>query len=299
MQVVVTGGTGFVGKHLCADLLKQGHSVTAVGTRKPQQDGPTGEYHHVQADTTAAGAWQEAVARAHLVFNLTGVTIFHRWSTDYKKRIYDSRILTTRHVTAALPSDAVLISTSAVGYYGNGGDTELTETSPCGRDFLAALARDWEAEASAAKAKGARVVLPRFGIVLGVQGGALASMLPAFRSFVGGPLGTGRQWFPWIHIHDLIHALNFLSAHNELEGPINVCAPNPVRNGDMARVLGRLLNRPAKMAVPAFALKMTMGRELAAVLLASQRVIPARLAAAGFEFAYPQIEDALRDLVAS
>ena len=299
MRVVVTGGTGFIGRHLCADLLNRGYFVTALGTRQPQEGVQSGQFRHIQADTTVAGAWQEDVNQADLVFNLTGITIFHRWSAAYKKRIYDSRILTTRNVAAALSPKAVLINTSAVGYYGDGGDTELTENSPCGRDFLALLARDWEAEASVARDQGVRVVLPRFGIVLGADGGAMASMLPAFRNFVGGPLGSGRQWFPWIHVQDLIGALNFLSAQDDLEGPVNLCAPNPVRNVEMARALGRVLGRPAKMAVPSLALKMMMGRELTAVLLASQRSIPARLMAAGFAFAFPEIEAALKDLVAA
>jgi len=189
-----------------------------------------------------------------------------------------------------------LISTSAVGYYGNCGDIELNEDSPAGQDFLASLAMNWEAEAKKGEAKGARVVLARFGIVLGRDGGALAKMIPAFRSFVGGPLGNGRQWFPWIHIQDLLGALNFLAARSDLKGAFNLCAPHPVTNAEMADALGKSLGRPAKMAVPAFVLKMMMG-ELGGVLLSSQRALPAKLLAAGFDFGFPQIEAALADLI--
>lgn len=232
------------------------------------------------------------------IFNLAGRTIFQRWTRRYKRQIYDSRILTTRCVVDALPSrtEAVLISASAVGYYGDGGDAELTESSPGGHDFLASVSRDWEREANRAEDKGARVAVARFGIVLGAEGGALAKMVPAFRSFVGGPLGDGRQWFPWIHIDDLTAACCHLASRDDLHGPFNFCAPEPVRNLAMTRALGKVLGRPAKMAVPRLMLKMMMG-ELAEVLLGGQRAVPSRLTAAGFEFSYPEIDGALADLI--
>ncbi len=298
MKVVITGGSGFVGRHLSHYLLTAGHTVTALGTR-PTHDRISHErYHYIPADTSQPGQWQDRVARADWIINLAGRTIFKRWTRKYKRQIYDSRILTTRNIVAALPdpTPAVLISTSAVGYYGNGGEAELTEDSPSGKDFLADLVKDWEAEAHRATAKGARVAVARFGIVLGADGGALAKMVPAFRFFVGGPLGNGRQWFPWIHIEDLVRALVYMATHNDLTGQFNMTAPHPVRNGDMALALGRVLGRPALLAVPRFMLKVTMG-ELAGVLLSSQRALPTHLLKAGFEFSYSKIDDALVDLV--
>ena len=209
-----------------------------------------------------------------------------------------SRIETTRNLVAALPASscAVLVSTSAVGYYGNRRDELLTEDAAPGDDFLARLSREWEEQALPAADKGARVVTARFGIVLGTTGGALGAMLPAFRAFVGGPLGDGTQWFPWIHVDDLIGALDFLARGTDLQGPFNLCAPNPVRNADLARILGRVLGRPAKLAMPAMALKILMG-ELASVLLAGQRVVPQKLLGCGYKFQYPQLEAALRNLL--
>jgi uncharacterized protein (TIGR01777 family) len=298
MRVLITGGSGFVGTHLSLQCLILGHHVTALGTRKihGRIDHPDFVYH--SADTTRPGRWQEHVADSDWIFNLAGRTVFHRWTRRYKQQIYDSRILTTRRVVDAFPSqtEAVLISASAVGFYGNGGDTELTESSPDGHDFLASVSRDWEYEADRAEDKGVRVAVTRFGIVLGAGGGALARMVPAFRSFVGGPLGDGRQWFPWIHIDDLTSACCHLASRDDLHGPFNVCSPEPVRNLEMVRALGNVLGRPAKMAVPRLALKMMMG-EMAEMLLGGQRALPSRLTAAGFEFSYPEIDGALIDLV--
>lgn len=298
MQVLITGGTGFVGGHVIPRLQSSGHSVAAIGTRAESRLSSQRSFQYIQADTTRPGAWQEAVAQADLIFNLAGRTIFRRWSTRYKQVIESSRIETTRRIVDALPdhSQAVLVSASAVGYYGDGGDEVLTEASAGGKDFLARLAGDWEAVAEQAAAKSVRVVTARFGVVLGADGGALAAMLPAFRSGVGGPVGSGRQWLPWIHIDDLVSALLFLAGHGDLQGPFNLCSPHPVSNKDFARALGSVLGRPAVMPAPAFALKLALG-EMADVVLASQRVVPAKLLAAGFEFRYPLLEDALAALL--
>ena len=298
MNIVLTGGTGFVGTHLCRACLEAGHDVTAIGSRPTFDRIAHPHFDYLSADTTRSGPWQERLARADRIYNLAGRTIFQRWSSGYKQQIYDSRVLTTHNLVAALPAatTATLISASAVGYYGSRGDTELTEEAPNGDDFLAALARDWEIEAIKAGDKGARVVTVRFGIVLGREGGALAKMLPAFRSFMGGPLGTGRQWFPWIHIQDLVAALQFLGDRGDLKGPFNLCAPHAITNAQMAAALGRALERPARLAMPAFMLKLSMGRELADVLLGSQRTLPTRLLAAGFTFGFDRIEAALADL---
>jgi len=296
MHVLITGGTGLVGRHLADRFVGQGHAVTLTASRAATES--SGSCQIVQADTAQPGDWQQVAAEADLIVNLAGRTIFHRWSEAYKKQMYASRIRTTQNLVDALPGDrpVVLISTSAVGYYGDGGDARLPESAPVGDDFLARLSVDWENAALGAAAKGARVVLARFGIVLAASGGALAKMSPAFRMFAGGPLGSGRQWFSWIHMADLLAAIEFLAGRDDLSGPFNLCSPHPVRNRDLARTLGRVLGRPAFIPVPALALRLLMG-EMAGVLLAGQQVIPDRLSAAGFQFQYPHLDRALSDLL--
>jgi hypothetical protein len=232
------------------------------------------------------------------VVNLTGKSIFGRWSDSTKKQIYDSRLLTTRHVVAALPADrqVVLCSASGAGFYGSRGDTLLTESHPSGDDFLARLSIDWEKEAARANEKGHRTVLMRFGVVLDKDGGALAQMIPATKAFLGGPLGSGKQWFPWIHLTDLMEAVAFVMRQPNIEGPVNFCAPAPVRNKDFAKTLAKVLGRPALMKVPGFMLRTALG-EFSSVLLASQRVVPDKLLQAGFRFTYPDIETALQTIV--
>lgn len=296
MNVLITGGTGFVGRHLADRFLGQGHVVTLLGSRSASQT--SGSCRTIQADTTQPGDWQQAAAEADLIVNLAGRTIFHRWSEDYKRQMHASRIRTTQNLVAALPavSQAVLISASAVGYYGDGQDAQLPETAPNGHDLMALLCVDWETAALGAVAKGARVVLARFGIVLDADGGALAKMLPAFRLFAGGPLGSGRQWFPWIHMADLLAAVDFLAGRSDLSGAFNLCSPHPVRNRELARTLGQTLGRPAVLPTPALALRLLMG-EMAGALLVSQRAVPERLMAAGFQFQYPRLDLALSDLL--
>lgn len=298
MRVLITGGTGFVGRHLARRFLGQGHAVTLVGSGSGGEGICDGACRVLQADTSRPGDWLQSAAEADLIVNLTGRTIFHRWTRRHKQQMYDSRILTTRNLVEALPSgrQTVLINTSAVGYYGDGRDTPLPETAPAGNDFLARLSVDWEQAALGAVAKGVRVVLARFGIVLAADGGALAKMLPAFRLFAGGPIGSGRQWFPWIHMSDLLAAVEFLAGQDDLSGAFNLCSPQPVTNRELAQALGHFLNRPAVMPTPALALKLLMG-EMAGVLLAGQRAVPERLTAAGFQFQFPRLDQALADLL--
>lgn len=300
MRILITGGTGFIGTHLCDFWSRQGYTVTAIGSRELPSAGPKINWDFLRADTSLPGKWQQEVQSADLIVNLAGRSIFHRWSRKYKRSLYDSRILTTRNVVAAMsnPSRQILLSASAVGYYGDQGEVVVDEDVPAGSDFLAELAVDWEAAALAAQEKGVRVVTPRLGIVLGADGGSLPLMLKAFRSMVGGPVGSGRQWVPWIHIADLVAAFDFLASRAEMQGPFNLCAPNPVRNRQMAETLGRLLHRPAKMPTPAGALRLVLG-EFADAVLAGQHVVPRRLQGAGFVFKYPEIEVALRHLLAT
>jgi uncharacterized protein (TIGR01777 family) len=232
------------------------------------------------------------------VVNLAGKSIFKRWSKSYKKEIYDSRILTTRNVVEALPQDksVTLCSASGAGYYGNRGDEILKEDENPGDDFLAGVSKDWEAEAFKATDKGIRVAAMRFGVIMGKNGGALAKMIPAFKSFVGGPIGSGAQWFPWMHLADLMAAIRFIFEHPEVIGPLNFCAPNPVRNRELAKALGEVLSRPAFMPAPAFMIRTVLG-EFGKVLLDSQRTVPEKLLKHGFEFQYPDIKSAIKEVV--
>ncbi len=298
MNYFITGGLGFVGRHLSNFLLTEGHRVTAVGLRRNPKLIDHPDFRYIAADTTEPGAWQQELPGHRIIVNLAGKSIFKRWTEDYKKQIYDSRILTTRNLVSALPADSqsVFCSASAVGYYGPRGDDLLTEESLPGEDFLAEISKDWEREALQAQAKGIRVVLTRFGIVLDRDGGAMAKMIPAFRCFVGGPLGSGNQWFPWIHLHDLLYAYKFVIAKRQISGPVNFCAPQPVRNRELAAKLGRALNRPAFMPAPAFMIKLLLG-EFGNSLLTGQRAVPEKLSALGYKFTYPNLESAVEEIV--
>ncbi len=300
MKIFVTGGTGFVGANLCETLLKKGHSVILTGTRRRHPLTGRENVRYIRADTTQPGDWQEAVQEADAAVNLAGRTIFHLWTKSYKKKIYDSRILTTRNLADAVPADAskpfTLISASAAGFYGDRGDDPLTERAANGDDFLAGVCRDWEAEAFKAQDKGARVAATRFGVVLGKNGGALKKMIPAFKLFAGGPLGDGKQWFPWIHLDDLIAGIMFCLDHPDIQGPVNFCAPTPVRNRHFAKMLAGLLKRPAFMPAPAFMIRLAVG-EFGDALLGSQRAVPEKLQDAGFSFTYPDIRSALSQVL--
>ncbi len=300
MKVFMTGGTGFVGTYLAQRLLREGHQVSILTPNPDDSEARLPQVFYIAGNPTIKGGWQESVSRHDVIINLAGASIFSRWTPTQKKILRESRISTTRNLVEALPANAshiTFFSTSAVGYYGFHEDEELTEASPAGDDFLARLALDWEREAMRAAVKKARVVITRFGIVLGKNGGALGQMIPLFKYFLGGPLGNGRQWFSWVHMEDLAAAFLFLLAHKEISGPVNVCSPQPVRNKDLGKALGKVLHRPSFMPAPGFMIRLILG-EFGSVLLKGQRVLPRRLLEANFEFRYPEIEAALKTIIA-
>jgi uncharacterized protein (TIGR01777 family) len=300
MKIFITGGTGFVGRHLVSRLLGEGHTVTVLSRSEKASDRLPGGTSIVIGDPVEEGAWQESVKGQDCIINLAGTSLFSRWTPETKKQIEESRISTTRNIVDAIEParerDVVLFSTSAVGYYGFYEDEELIEESPPGSDFLARVAVEWENAALRAEEKGTRVVITRFGIVLGEKGGALGQMMSIFRRYLGGPLGSGKQWFSWIHMGDLVGVFVFLMAHPEITGPVNLTSPNPVRNEELARALGKAMHRPSFLPTPGFLLKLLLG-EFGSVLLEGQKVIPRKLLDNGYIFVYPEIDGALQSLI--
>ena len=300
MKIFMTGGTGFIGPHIAARLIRDGHEVTILMRSAGEAKEPVPGVAYLKGDPTQSGSWQEEMRNFDTVINLAGASIFSRWTEQQKRAIRESRISTTRNIVEAIEISAgksfTLFSTSAVGYYGFHGDEDLTEESPAGNDFLASVAAEWESEARAAQKKGARVVTTRFGIVLGDTGGVLGQMIPIFKSFIGGSIGNGRQWFSWVHMKDLTEAFIFLLNHPEISGPVNVCSPMPVQNKDLARAVGRALHRPSFFPAPGFMVKLVLG-EFGSVILQGQKVLPRRLLESGFVFEYPEIGKAIESLV--
>lgn len=300
MRVVVAGGSGLIGRALTHHLCANGHAVVVL-SRRPEQvkDLPTGA-EAAYWDGSSSDGWEEHADGAHAVVNLAGEGIANRrWTYAQKRRLSESRIQSTNGVVAAIQAatqkPAVLLQASAVGYYGNTGDEEVSEQHAPGADFLAVLSQEWE-HASAVEGLATRRVLLRFGVALSAAGGMLPRVTPPFRFFVGGAMGSGRQWVPWIHIEDAVRALEFLMTHDGLSGPVNVCAPKPVQSAAFADAIGRSLGRPALFRVPSWALRLAMG-EMADVVLHGQRAVPARLLEAGFEFRYPTVDGALDSLL--
>jgi uncharacterized protein (TIGR01777 family) len=300
MKILITGGTGFVGTQLTSRLIQDRHEVTILTRSLKGAKVSSSGIFYLEGDPTKKGPWQEAIKNHDAIINLAGASIFSKWTDEHKKAIRESRVSTTQNIIEGIPSHPskkiTLLSTSAVGYYGFTRDEELVEDSPPGNDFLARIAVEWEGEALKAREKGARVVTTRFGIVLGEKGGALSQMIPLFKKYIGGPIGTGKQWFSWIHIKDLAEAFTFLLKYPEILGPVNVCSPNPVRNKDLAKALGKALHKPSFMPAPGFMIKLVLG-EFGSVILEGQRVIPRRLLENGFNFQYLDIEKALESIV--
>ena len=297
MKLFITGGSGFVGTKLTRHFLDRGFQVVTTGTRKRSQFQSQANFRHIATDTRLKGEWQSEVFDADIVINLAGRSIFHYWTKRYKQEIYSSRVYTTQNLMSALPVDkeAILLSVSAVGIYGDRRDDILSESEPPGNDFLARVCLDWEKAVTDFGGSNVRKVVLRSGIVLGAQGGAFPKMALPYRFFLGGPLGSGRHWFPWIHIKDYVRAVEFLIAHRTASGAFNLCSPSPVQNRHFSACLAKTAKRPNRMRVPGSVLRILL-REFGDTLLASQRAHPEHLVRLGFEFQHAEMQRALRDL---
>ena len=302
MKIVIGGGSGFLGRTLVDRFAAQGHEVIVL-SRSRSGGGPGRPRTVAWEPDGTAGAWADVVVGADAVVNLAGEGLAdRRWTAARKRALEQSRVLSTRSLVAAIARSArtrpVLVSGSAVGYYGDTGDRVVTEADPPGRDFLANLCSAWEAEADTAQALGCRVVLLRTGIVLARNGGALKHLLPPFQMFVGGPIASGRQFMSWIHRDDWMALVAWLIERRDAAGPFNAAAPTPVSNREFSTALGRALHRPSLMPVPRLALRLLVGEMADVALVAGQRVIPERAAQMGFAFQYPAIDGAMRAVLA-
>jgi len=306
MHVVITGGSGLIGRALSRSLVADGHRVSVLSRSPDAVRLPQGVEARGWDGRTAAG-WADLLEEADALVNLAGENLAgtgvlpEGWSAGRKALLRESRVAAGQAVIEALTiatrRPGVLVQASGVGYYGPHADEALDERSPPGRDFLAQLSVDWERSTAAAEEElGLRRVVIRTGVVLSGDGGALPRLVLPYRLFVGGPLGSGRQWVPWIHLADEVAAIRFLIDELRARGPFNLAAPNPVTNAALGQSLGRVLGRPSLLPAPAFVLRAVMG-EVADVVLTGQRAVPAALEALGFRFRFPVLEPALRDLL--
>ena len=300
MKLVVAGATGFIGSALCSRLIEQGHSL-AVLTRSPPTRAASPNIKRHIWNPPSSGSLQPAINGADGIINLAGEPIAaRRWTARQKAKIRSSRIDATSTLVEAI-ADAkekpkFLINGSAIGYYGAHDEEQLTEEAGPGGDFLARVCVEWESEARKAGGYGLRVVLLRTGIVLGRGGGALAKMVPPFRFFVGGPLGSGKQWMSWIHLEDEIGLIQFLIENPQTHGAVNATAPNPVTMKEFCKMLGSGIHRPSWAPVPAFVLRLMLG-EMAEMLLTGQRVLPSKAQSLGYRFKHPTLSEALGGLL--
>jgi uncharacterized protein len=297
MKIAIVGATGFVGSRLVEQLQTQGHQVKIL-TRNPGRATSRFPQAEVVGYTPLqSGEWQESISGCDAVVNLAGEPIAEkRWTSVQKQTILDSRKLGTQKIVEAISQaeikPQVLINASAIGYYGTSETAKFDETSPSGKDFLAEVCTAWETAAQAVTASGTRLVILRMGIVLGENGGALGKMLAPFSAFVGGPIGSGKQWFSWIHRDDVVKLIITAITDPQMQGVYNATAPNPVTMQDFAHTLGNVMSRPSWLPVPNFALEAMLG-EGAIVVLQGQQVIPTHTLAQGFSFQYPQLQPAL------
>lgn len=291
--ILLSGASGFIGSRLARALRADGHRVVAL-TRRAGPDAIAWDAEQGRIDTAAL-----AKAAPDIVIHLAGEPIAQRWTSDRMRRIRDSRVNGTRALATALVSlpdrPKTFVSGSAIGYYGaHRGDEMLDESSNPGKDWLAEVAREWESATAPASDAGIRVAISRTGIVLGRAGGVLERMLPPFQLGAGGRIGSGKQWMSWISLEDVVRGLRFLADNSSISGPVNLVAPEPARNEAFAETLGAVLHRPALVPVPQFALRLAFGRMADDTILASQRVLPKKIAGAGFEFRHPRLDEALR-----
>ena len=302
MHIVIAGGSGFLGSALARALTREGHDV-AILTRQESNRSAAPHLSFVPWTPDGnAGPWARVLDDASAVINLAGESIAaKRWSSAQKTKLRDSRLLATGSLTAAIRQAShppgAFISGSAVGYYGDRGEETLTESSAAGADFLANLAKDWEAAANVVSHV-TRVALVRTGIVLDRQGGALPKMLPPFKMFAGGPLGTGTQYMPWIHKDDWVRLVTWMITAEGARGPLNATGPSPVTNAEFSKALGHALKRPSLLPAPAFALRIALGEMADALLLSGQRALPVRATDLGFSFRYSNIDEALAGVLA-
>jgi hypothetical protein len=302
MKVAITGATGFVGSRLVERLQEEGHQPLILTRNRAAAEGAFPTLEIMAYTPTESGAWQKAIANCDAVVHLAGEPIAEsRWTPKQKQEILDSRKLSTQKIVEAIaqtnPKPSVLVNASAIGYYGTSETATFDENSPAGNDFLTEVCQAWEAEAQKVKDAGVRLVILRLGIVLG-NGGALAKMIPPFKLFAGGPLGTGNQWFSWIHRDDLVNLILFALTRPDIEGVLNATAPNPVRMSELCQTLGETLNRPSWLPVPSFVPEALLG-EGAKVVLEGQQVLPKRTISKGFEYQYPTAKEALREILVS
>jgi uncharacterized protein (TIGR01777 family) len=297
VKIVISGASGFIGRRLLKTLGQAGHSLHVL-TRHQGTNLPPG-VRLSSWDPMKGAPPEDALRDADAVIHLAGESVAQRWSDDVKRRIRESRVTGTRNMVEGIArltsKPAALICASATGYYGNRGDEALTESAPPGSGFLAETCMEWEREASAAEALGVRVAQIRTGMVLDPRGGALQRLLPIFRLGIGGKLGSGKQWVPWIHLEDLANLYAFALDH-PVRGALNGTAPNPLTNAEFTRILASAIHRPAILPVPPFALKLVYG-EMAQILFDSQRVLPKAAENMGFRFSFPQLPGALKDLL--
>jgi uncharacterized protein (TIGR01777 family) len=300
MHIFISGATGFIGRALVLRLQRDGHSITAWVRDEERARGALGADVDLLPVEAGEQALRDALAVSDGVVNLAGEPLVGRWTRTRRQAICESRVRLTERLVHAMQyaehQPSVLVSGSAVGYYGDRGDEVLTEDAAPADDFLARLCRDWECSALRAQPAGTRVVLLRTGIVLGREGGALGRLLLPFKLGVGGYIGSGKQYMPWIHLHDHVDMIAAALSDERFQGPLNVSAPAPVTNRDFGRALGRALHRPAVMPVPGFALKLALG-EASSVLLTGQRAMPEKALDLGFTFRYPEIDSALAEIV--
>jgi uncharacterized protein (TIGR01777 family) len=301
MKILVTGSSGLVGTALVSALARGGHTVCRLVRPQTAGGGGAKEGFGV-AWNPATGELGGAGVGADAVVNLAGASIAdRRWTTQRKELLCSSRIETTRALVGALAKmnarPSVLVSASAIGYYGDRGDETLTEESKAGTDFLAELVQEWEVEARKADALGIRVVLARFGIILAREGGALPKMMLPFKFGAGGKLGSGQQWMSWVALEDIVGILRFAIENASVRGAINMVSPQPLQNGEFTYVLAKAMHRPALFPAPAFALRLALGEMADALLLSSQRVLPRAVEKTGYQFLHSDLSTALKNLV--